>query len=107
MAGLHTGEDGMGDKQPDAAGLGIGIPCWILGRLIIGGGACVSVCSLHDKQLVGIIPVETFISPPTHTPFMATVIKCPKCKAKDVRYRKTDGMTWCRKCGHEWKEEKK
>ena len=53
MAGLHTGEDGMGDKQPDAAGLGIGIPCWILGWRIIGGGIGVSVCSLHDKQLVG------------------------------------------------------
>ena len=51
--------------------------------------------------------IETFISPPTHTLSMATVIECPKCKAKDVRYRKTDGMTWCRKCGHEWKEDKK
>ena len=35
--------------------MGIGIPCGILGRLIIGGGIGVSVCSLHDKQLVGVV----------------------------------------------------
>ena len=35
------------------------------------------------------------------------VPECPKCKGKDVRYRRTDGLSWCRKCGHEWKKEEK
>jgi len=65
------------------------------------------VCVHAGVGRVGVDAIETFISPHTHTLFMATVIKCPKCQSRDVRYRKTDGMTWCRKCGHEWKEEKK
>lgn len=33
--------------------------------------------------------------------------ECPNCKGKDVRYRRTDGVSWCRKCGHEWKGDSK
>lgn len=32
--------------------------------------------------------------------------RCPRCRSRNVVYRKTDQITWCRVCGNEWHQER-
>ncbi|HXJ55416.1 MAG TPA: hypothetical protein VNU68_02015 [Verrucomicrobiae bacterium] len=44
---------------------------------------------------------------PTVNPTKPKVkIACPNCNSGQVRFTRTDGIFWCRKCGHEWKKGK-